>query len=743
MIIKKLNLISFGKFINKEIELEDGINLIEGKNEAGKSTITAFIRFMLYGMPSTKISKINPITEKEKYFPWGSDVVIGTMEVMFNGKNLIIEREYRKNTNKKPIVRNIATGETIEEFSGSEPGEMFFEVKADTFDKTAFIRQEDIEINGGEEFETKLRNLVSGGQEDISYETASKKIDTAIKKISKDKTGLISEIEKKEDLLNAQLLKSEENYKSWLEITDLLNNALEQEKTLKNKILELTKEQNEVKSALAYERLKKVLKCKKIIDEYENNINTLISMKSYNGFIADEHYIANLKRLLQDFRLYKDKYSMCSDDVKVALKRLEDKKKSIKDYDSIANDTQAILEKVNRASATRKRYLLFGGVISLGAMGVALFAYFSGPNNISMLVAAIIFAIFGIVLLITHFTSGDKAKADRLAYQFGFSNATRLFEAIEEYKEITQQLHNAKSFYEETLQREKSQKEEYSKIFNEINNLCALRGLNEITVSSVEMLIAELEGIDSRISMIKAQKDTSKAMLNGLLEGTNFEELKKIASNEAKNPDVSIEEIEKELSILRKSLTEQTVKIANLNNTANNIFNNSNTPDTICTALIELKNNKDILKENNLALSIALKTLYLAFEELQLLFAPELNKKAQEIFALLTNRKDRKIFIDKKNNVNILENGITRELIYFSTGTKDAAYLSVRLAVAKLIYKENPVLIFDDSFSHFDLDRLNSAMKTVLGLNDFQILLFTCREDEGKIIKDSAYLIKI
>ncbi|WP_297280627.1 ATP-binding protein [uncultured Anaerococcus sp.] len=47
--IKKLYLTSFGQFENTSIDLEKGFNLIYGKNESGKSTITSFIEGILYG----------------------------------------------------------------------------------------------------------------------------------------------------------------------------------------------------------------------------------------------------------------------------------------------------------------------------------------------------------------------------------------------------------------------------------------------------------------------------------------------------------------------------------------------------------------------------------------------------------------------------------------------------------------------------------------------------------------------
>ena len=49
MIIKQLNLDHFGKFHDREIHLEKGINIVYGANESGKSTVHSFIQCMLFG----------------------------------------------------------------------------------------------------------------------------------------------------------------------------------------------------------------------------------------------------------------------------------------------------------------------------------------------------------------------------------------------------------------------------------------------------------------------------------------------------------------------------------------------------------------------------------------------------------------------------------------------------------------------------------------------------------------------
>ena len=50
MKILSLNIDGFGKFHDRDISLEDGLNGVYGKNEAEKSTLHTFIKGMLFGI---------------------------------------------------------------------------------------------------------------------------------------------------------------------------------------------------------------------------------------------------------------------------------------------------------------------------------------------------------------------------------------------------------------------------------------------------------------------------------------------------------------------------------------------------------------------------------------------------------------------------------------------------------------------------------------------------------------------
>ena len=50
MKIDNFKINNYGKIENREVILKNGINIIKGYNEAGKSTILSFLNSMLYGI---------------------------------------------------------------------------------------------------------------------------------------------------------------------------------------------------------------------------------------------------------------------------------------------------------------------------------------------------------------------------------------------------------------------------------------------------------------------------------------------------------------------------------------------------------------------------------------------------------------------------------------------------------------------------------------------------------------------
>ena len=49
MVIESIRISAFGIFSDRSLAFGGGINIIEGENESGKTTLAAFLRFLFYG----------------------------------------------------------------------------------------------------------------------------------------------------------------------------------------------------------------------------------------------------------------------------------------------------------------------------------------------------------------------------------------------------------------------------------------------------------------------------------------------------------------------------------------------------------------------------------------------------------------------------------------------------------------------------------------------------------------------
>lgn len=98
----------FGKFHETALTFEDGLNVVYGKNEAGKSTIHTFIRSMLFGLERQRGRAARNDTYS-KYEPWeNSGTYEGQLRLESDGTIYRIERSFQKNKKEFTIINETA-----------------------------------------------------------------------------------------------------------------------------------------------------------------------------------------------------------------------------------------------------------------------------------------------------------------------------------------------------------------------------------------------------------------------------------------------------------------------------------------------------------------------------------------------------------------------------------------------------------------------------------------------------------
>ncbi len=271
MIIHKLHLVSFGKFKNKTVSFENGLNYIYGENEAGKSTLMAFIKAMLYGFGSGVKS------DRARYAPWDGTKLAGEMEVtLSDARRVIIRREQGKTKAADTlIILDAVTGAPVSVSLEDELG-----VGEAAFLKTVFIPQLQADIAGGDkELTEKLLNLVTSGDTDTGYEEAIGFL-TAEKRLLKafrGDGGRINELKREITELKDALREAEEDSRTYFRYISEEKALSEETEVLKRQILDLSTKISGAKAKNAFDALQKgqidLEKAENNLSEAEKNLS--------------------------------------------------------------------------------------------------------------------------------------------------------------------------------------------------------------------------------------------------------------------------------------------------------------------------------------------------------------------------------------------------------------------------------------------------------------------------------------
>ena len=179
MKINKLKINAFGNLKNKEIELSNGINIIHGENESGKSTLLKFIVGMFYGISKNKRGK--EFSDYDRYMPWNAEEFSGKMEYSLdNDKSFEIFRDFNKKNTK---IYN-SNGEDIsKEFNIDKTNGNEFFIEQTNIDENTFLSslvsmQQEVVLNTNDQnvLIQKISNFANSGDDNISYKKAVEKL---------------------------------------------------------------------------------------------------------------------------------------------------------------------------------------------------------------------------------------------------------------------------------------------------------------------------------------------------------------------------------------------------------------------------------------------------------------------------------------------------------------------------------------------------------------------------------------
>ena len=800
MQIQKLLINEYGSFKDREFVLDGGMNVIEGDNESGKSTVLSFIRFMLYGMPR---KAAGTVTERDRGISWGGGVAGGSMELTVPDKNgethaYRIERHGQlrgatghENYAETCKIIDLATGTEV--FEGQEPGRALLGVSQETFVSTACIRQLECTSVDGNGVNASIENLLFAANEGINTEKATGKLDDIRKTLlhKNGKGGLLFDLEAKKLILEEKLTRAKEAAEEIVAKESIVAATIALENDLGAKLRECEDALTLYENCTVLRRFDELHARENAVEELEKTISALRDGKGYEGPLPTRETVLEAQQL--ERRLSENATAVAAAQAELSkAKNGEDGDREYAAYaakmDELGGKEPLIKEFArlsSRITAAKPLSLLayvFGGLLLLaGVLGLffalstetpilSLPLFVSLASTVSGMMlpilggsallfqvlsgAIIAIGIFLIVLGILQTASAADAKKQRtaLAETVGFCQVPSNG-AFSAHVDACLDARDTCGAYDTAVDQAKAicEQKEFALNARLAECLAKLRtydvNLDAPTVETVSSALNQTADILSAIcaerERLEGDLQNAKALVATMNEGlTGYNERTLRSSVGENDPEkilatADVEKMEMARRYAKEQLASATAKRIAMEKELIALTASSENPAKLYAKLDEITTELAEKRFQYESVVMAIEAIDSASDSLRKSVTPRIREKAGALMNKITDGKYSELGVAQDMSVNVFAGNSTRSIDVLSKGTRDAAYLSLRMALADLVFGENlPPLTLDESLSLLDEKR---AVNVLSMLHDYacgggQCLLFTCHKREGQLL---------
>lgn len=754
MKITKIKIDSFGALRDREFTLAGGLNLAEGENEAGKTSLAMFIKFMLYGL-SGRASEHFPMGERRRFINWDTGRASGSIELECDNGVFRIERSvvYTGDgdaVREKKSVIAVETGTPVK--CPGEPGEMFLGVPESVFVNTVFVRQLGTNSIDNAEICSAVENILGSADEKISVKKVIGKLDSVRRQLRHKNSGggEIPELEEQIAVLESELARAEAQNTALIAAESALDETVENiakfeaDSARLDKVAQICEDLSALRER---DRLRETLA------EYERSKAAFT--KAQKSFPGEE-----IRTSIAKLRAELDKAQADSAEAEEKLGELRESAQTdtvtAGDCDSAGDRAKALLAKAK----SRRMLGAVLAVCAVAALGATVFAALTKafPFVITAAVAAVL-----LILSIVFFASasGARKKLGELYGEWGADSAEELDEILAERKDRIYSAMLAAAQIESAERDLQNAADRIAALDTKARDV--LRLLPSLATSVTDRMdcagildLCEKEAARISDELTKQREEVAasggkcQSMASNLdkydfavialreteLSGTpEWDEAESLDQKGIERLHIQIKMNRDRLKIAYNKRTEYESILAEGRATAKS-------PADIAE---ELEAKRALLEEKKLrfdAIRLAIDTLEESGERLRAELMPRIVKKASAMFAASTMGKYSTLGVSSAFDMTVSDGDVTRSADYLSAGSADAAYVCLRLALADALFgKKSAPLIFDESFAKIDEGR-TERLFSLLGASGLQTVVFTCRQSE-KSLASGANVISL
>ncbi len=708
MYIEKIHIDTFGKLSDRDFELERGVNIIEGENESGKSTLAAFIKFIFYGVPSR---------ERGGVLSWQTGGAAGSITVFDGDKRYRIERALLGSREAVQLVDADTNMVVRGALDGTTPGELFFGVGADMFAATAFVSQLGKTSPSGAKVSDGIENILFSADESVNTQKAMSKLDAMRVSLlhKNEKGGRLFELDAECASTEVRLNEARRGHDDILAKEAQLADIREKYAAASEKAEDISTRIEQFEARRVSELFSRSHKIENKLEELRAHIarETGADVASINKL---EHTI--------------NKISLLEKEAKAAEKREAELPPIAEDVELdeyAANGGIATLLPKMELSATRaKTYTAVGAVALLVGLALAFFGVLTLIGK-SPMAALIVGGAVVLAIAVTLFVLGARTRKDArdIEEKYDFDELEERLaarnEALEAAKLAALAHATARRNYEEAY-------DEAKRTYGcEYDGLVAMLDEQKQKLKSIEQLKAEYDKYDTVLGEIKSQ-------LEPYDEAHTLETIDESVDVSDIDAD-KLPELRREAEFASKMAVSLEKHIVELEKTLAGLYPTVEEPTVVADRLSALKAERKMLAKRHAAYKLALEKMSEASDSLRESISPRLAKDTALLMGHITGGKYKEIGVGTQLELCVeTENG-TKDIDALSAGTQDAAYLCLRMALISLLYrKTTPPVIYDEAFSRQDDTRLLNMMK-IASVQDAQSIILTSNSREADTMR--------
>lgn len=685
MKINNLKINAYGNIENKDINLKQGINIIQGKNESGKSTLLNYIISSFYGISKNKDGRV--LSDYDRYKPWNNSEFSGRIDYeLDDGNKYEIFRDFNK---KNPKIYNDKLEDITNKFEvdKKDGSKFFFEqtgVDKQMYLSTVVSPQEEVRLKDKDQniLIQKIANLAGTGEDNVSYKKAIEKMQEKIR----DEIGTNKTTQKPINIVEKQIKEIEDKIKSISQYQD--------------RKYEIDNEKEKIEGTLETLELEK-----RILMELQEATNKN-DIQNKEIEIKEKNKAENLLKIKQ----LKEEEKLLDNENKEIKQSITNRKELIEKNKSKQEEINSQIEKIKNENVNDSIYK---------------------KNNKSKIFLAIFVTLIILCIIITITVKnyvfsgviGAIALLDIALYANTIKKDIEYKKATHEAIDIElNKLIDEKKKTETVINEKEQELKEYEQNEKEITNKTSMiEGQIILLEKSNEQINVELNTIN------REQKDKDYSRKDEII--TKYKDEFPGIEDLVNKGDYRTRDVDEKINNLK-------IMIKGLEIESSTIIPQLDEMVTLEEKL-ELNNTKlKKLKKEEETINIAISTLTEAYEEMKNTITPKFTLNLSSSIKQISNNKYEKVTINDDNGMIVENNrGEYVDAAKLSTGTIDQLYLALRLSMIDDLSKEKLPIILDESFAYFDNSRLENILKYLNGeLNNHQTIILTCTNREKDIL---------